>query len=120
MPPKSTRGPGRPPIDNPARNTFQLRVTVGQRRSWHEAARAAGQTESEWAREGLDAWMIVSGHAAELGVNPIDLLRAALDDHARVRAAVAELASVPSRSPGEDRVFRLLAPAAWSRLAKDD
>ncbi len=111
-----TRGVGRPPIAGaPARETFQLRVTTEQRTPWHAAALASGQSESEWARDGLDAWVRFCARAAELGTNPQQLVDAALEDHARVRAAVAELASARSLSKTESRLFRILAPVEWAR-----
>ena len=114
--PQRPRGAGRPPIaGTTARETFQLRVTSEQRAPWQASATASGQSESEWARDGLDAWVRFCARAAELGTNPQQLVDAALEDHARVRAAVAELASVRSLSKTESRLFRILAPAEWAR-----
>jgi hypothetical protein len=111
-----TRGAGRPPIAGaPARETFQLRVTTEQRARWQTSALASGQSESEWAREALDAWVRFCERAAEIGTNPQQLVDAALEDHARVRAAVAELATARSLSTTENRLFRILAPSAWAR-----
>jgi hypothetical protein len=110
------RGAGRPPIAGaPARETFQLRVTAEQRAPWQASALASGQSESEWARDGLDAWVRFSARAAEMGTNPQQLVDAALEDHARVRAAVAELATARSLSTTANRLFRILAPAEWAR-----
>jgi hypothetical protein len=114
--PQRPRGAGRPPIaGTTARETFQLRVTSEQRAPWQASAAASGQSESEWARDGLDAWVRFCARAAELGTNPQQLVDAALEDHARVRAAVAELASVRSLSKTESRLFRILAPAEWAQ-----
>jgi hypothetical protein len=111
-----TRGAGRPPIAGaPARETFQLRVTTEQRTRWQTSALASGQSESEWAREALDAWVRFCERAAEIGTNPQQLVDAALEDHARVRAAVAELATARSLSTTENRLFRILAPSEWAR-----
>ena len=111
-----TRGAGRPPLAGaPARETFQLRVTTEQRSRWQTSALASGQSESEWAREGLDAWVRFCERAAEMGTNPQQLVDAAIEDHARVRAAVAELATARSLSTTESRLFRILAPTEWAR-----
>jgi hypothetical protein len=111
-----TRGAGRPPIAGaPARETFQLRVTTEQRARWQTSALASGQSESEWAREALDAWVRFCERAAEIGTNPPQLVDAALEDHARVRAAVAELATARSLSTTENRLLRILAPSEWAR-----
>jgi hypothetical protein len=115
----STRKGGRPPIaSTPARETFQLRVTTEQRAPWQASALASGQSESEWAREGLDAWASFCARATELGTNPRELVDVALEDHARVRAAVAELATVSTLSPTESRLFRVLAPSEWARASR--
>lgn len=113
---RRNRGAGRPPTaGTPARETFQLRVTTEQRAPWQAAALASGQSESEWARDGLDAWVRFCARAAEMGANPQQLVDVALEDHARVRAAVAELATTRSLSTTENRLFRILAPAEWAR-----
>lgn len=106
---------GRPVSPAAARETFQLRVTGAQRQPWQDAAQSCHLTESEWAREGLDAWARVCRRAAELGLEPAGLVTDALEDHARVRAAVAELAAARSLSTNERRLLRVLAPAAWAR-----
>ncbi len=110
---------GRPPIaGTAARETFQLRVSAEQRAPWQASAIASGQNESEWAREGLDAWERFCVSAAELGVKPRELVDLALEDHARVRAAVAELAAARTLSTTESRLFRLLAPSEWARTRR--
>jgi len=89
---------GRPPIaDRKAETTFQFRCTEEQRAPWQGSAQACGLKESEWARRGLDAWVRVCDQAAELGVDPRELVEHALSDHVRVRAAIAELARASSR-----------------------
>jgi hypothetical protein len=109
------RGPGRPPSPDRATETFQLRTTPEQRAPWAESARASGQTESEWARDAFNAWVLVCTRAVELGANPQALLDAALDDNARIRAAIVELEHARALSTTEDRVLRVLSPVAWAR-----
>jgi hypothetical protein len=109
------RGPGRPPSPDRAAETFQFRTTSEQRAPWAQSAHDNGQTESEWARDALNAWVHVCTRAAELGTNPQALLEAALDDNARIRAAIVELEHARSLSTTEDRVLRVLSPAAWAR-----
>lgn len=107
---------GRPPSPNPASEPLQLRATPDQRAAWRSASAANSQPESEWVRDGLAVWIRICERAAELGTNPDELAIAALEDHARVRAAVAELAGVRGAlSATEARLFRLLAPAEWER-----
>jgi hypothetical protein len=108
------RGPGRPVVgDEPARKTFQLRVSDGQRAPWRDAAEKRKQGESEWAREGLDAWARVNARAAELNTDPDLLFDEALEAHARVRAVVDELRGKRALTEEEARIFRLLAPRDW-------
>ena len=114
-PAPTKRGRGRPVLQDAARDTFQLRVTKAQRAPWQEAATAQALSESEWARAGLDAWVAVCRRAGELGADPRELVAAALEDHARVRAAVAELTSARSLSTTEARLLRVLAPSEWAR-----
>jgi hypothetical protein len=102
----------------PKRGTFQLRVAdEQQRKRWQESAETQAQAESKWARDGLDAWVGVCARARELNANPRELLETALADHARVRAALAELLSARSISDTErNRLLRVLAPTEWARL----
>jgi uncharacterized protein (DUF1778 family) len=113
--PPAAKRRGRPPSPNPASEPLQLRATPDQRAAWRAASAASSQSESEWVRDGLAVWIRICARAAELGTNPDELAIAALDDHARVRAAVAELVAVRSRSTTEDRLLRLLAPSEWAR-----
>ena len=107
---------GRPPrASEPARETFQFRVTAEQRAPWQAAAEVRGQSESEWARDGLDAWVVLCERAAELGVEPRDMVPEAIEAHARVRAAVDELAGGRTLTTREARLLRVLAPMAWAR-----
>ncbi len=106
---------GRPTSEDAARETFQLRVTTEQRTPWKDAATASAQTESEWARAGLDAWALVTKRATQLGADARTLVAEAIEDHARVRAAVAELLAVRSPSTTEQRLLRVLAPSEWAR-----
>ena len=99
------------------RSTFQLRVSDDrQRQRWQATAEAQAESESSWARDGLDAWVMVCTRARELGSNPRELLDAALEDHVRARAAVSEIAGSKSLSETEkDRLLRILAPTEWAR-----
>jgi hypothetical protein len=94
---------GRPPIaGKKAEETFQFRVTREQRAPWQASAEAWKLSESEWARGGLDAWVKVCDCAAQLGVNPRELVDVALADHVRVRAAIGELARASLRGRRSD------------------
>lgn len=99
--------------DAAARETFQFRVTSAQRAPWRAAAERRGKSESDWAREGLDAWVTASARAAELKTDPDLLFSEALDAHARVRAVVDELRAKRTLTDEEARIFRLLAPREW-------
>jgi hypothetical protein len=89
---------GRPPkAGTAARETFQLRVTTEQRVPWQASAEARGQSESEWARDGLDAWVRICNRATQLGMDPRELVDVALTDHARVRDAIDQLARAELR-----------------------
>jgi hypothetical protein len=106
---------GRPPSDTAARETFQFRVDAERRSKWQAAAEERAQSESAWAREALDAWVLVCRQAAALEVEPTAFVTQALEDHARVRAAVAELTSARALTTTEARLLRILAPTAWAR-----
>jgi len=94
---------GRPPIaGTAARETFQLRVTTEQRAPWQSSAAARGQSESEWARDGLDAWVRFCDRAAQLGMDPRELVDVALSDHARVRDAIDQLVRAELRARRSD------------------
>ncbi len=82
---------------------------------WEATAAASGHSFSEWAREGLDAWIHLTERADKLRANPRVLLIEALEDHLRVRAAVAELQEAKTLSPTEKRLLRILAPVEWAR-----
>jgi len=101
----------------PKRGTFQFRVTDDRQRDrWQASAREQAQSESKWARDGLDGWATVCARAVELAVNPRELLEAALDAYVRVRATVAELEGAKSISDGDrSRLLRVLAPSEWAR-----
>lgn len=77
-------------------------------------------SEADWAREGLDVWMWLCDAAKKLNVNPDELAREAVEDHARVRAAVAELTPASSLSAREERVLRVLAPSEWARVKANE
>lgn len=111
------RGPGRPiDPDSISRDTpLHFRVGADKKARWEAAAAASAQKLSEWAREGLDAWIDVTHRAGELRANPRSLLAEALENHVRVRAAVAELRDAKALSPTEERLLRILAPAEWAR-----
>lgn len=116
VPTPKPRRAGRPSLnEDAARETFQLRVSSAQRARWQVAADGAALSDSAWAREGLDAWVAVCERAAALGLEPRALVAEALEDHARVRAAVAELATVKSPTEAERRILRVLDPSEWAR-----
>src|SRR5438309_1199148 len=82
--------------------TVRFRVTKEQRAPWQASAEAWKLSESEWARGGLDAWVKICDCAAQLGVNPRELVDVALADHVRVRAAIGELARASVRGRRSD------------------
>jgi len=115
------RGRGRPPSPTAKREQFQFRATKTDQEPWRKSAEAMHQDNSDWARNGLDAWVTVCDRARDLGVNPQDLIKAALEDHARVRAAVAELLAARSpMSKVEARVLRVLAPLEATKKTGSD
>lgn len=112
--PKS-RHPGGRPRSVEARETFQFRALAEQRDEWQQSAKARGQSESQWARDGLQGWVTVCQLAQQLGVEPVALLSAALQDHLRIVGAIAELELVPSLAASDkDRLLRVLAPEKWA------
>ncbi len=111
----AARRRGRPVSPTGARETFQLRVTADQRARWQAKAEARVQSESEWAREALDAWVTVCERAAAHGVEPSALFADALEAYGRVRAAIAELGAARALSTTEQRLLRVLAPTEWAR-----
>lgn len=118
---RSPRNAAPPPSeDDSARPLFQFRVSAAQRQVWKDAPRSPDQKESAWAREGLDAWAKLWRRAAELDTTPHALIDAALEDHARVAAAVAELTSNRTLSASDKRLLRVLSPSEWMRLHRDD
>jgi len=114
-PPK--RGPGRPTDPDALRREkpIQFRAPGEKKERWEQAAGAAGESFSEWAREGLDAWIDVVKRAGELEVNPRTLLGEVFENHGRVMAALAELRASKTLSKTEERLLRILAPAEWAR-----
>lgn len=115
--PAPARGVGRPIDPDALRRDkpVQFRAPGDKKERWEQAAGAAGESFSKWAREGLDAWIDVGTRAGELEVNPHSLLTEALENHGRVMAAVAELRGVKTLSKTEERLLRILAPAEWAR-----
>lgn len=95
----------------------QFRASAEQKGRWEDGAATAGQSFSDWARDGLDAWLDVTARAAELSVNPPALLAEAFEHHARVRVVLAELRGTKSLTANEERLLRLLAPVEWVRRA---
>lgn len=122
MPPKKPasppkRGRGRPPEPDALSHDkpIQFRAFADQKTRWEEGAAAAEQSFSEWAREGLDAWLDVTKRAGELETSPAALLDEVFENDARVRAVLAELRGLKSLSKNEERLLRLLAPTEWAR-----
>lgn len=93
---------------------LNLRVDPAARATWQEAAGISGQIESDWVREGLNAWASITKKADELGVNARALVDESIEDRSRVRAALAELRR-STLSTVEQRVLRILDPAEWTR-----
>jgi hypothetical protein len=94
--------------------TFQFRVTEAQRRRWRHVAGDQDEKESAWARDGLDAYSILCTKAAELDMNPHDLLTEALELHAQHRATVELLLASDLPAPVKERLLRVLSPRAVS------
>ncbi len=111
------RGKGRPSDPDAISHDkpIQFRAGADKKTRWETAAATSGDSFSEWAREGLEAWMDLTKRADELGANPRVLLTEALENHLRVRGAVAELRQTKTLSPTEERLLRILAPVEWAR-----
>lgn len=56
------------------RSTFQFRVDAAQRERWRQAARGEKLSESDFARDALDAYVLVCEEARKQGMHPFDLL----------------------------------------------
>jgi hypothetical protein len=110
-------GAGRPQDPDALRRDkpIQFRTPADKKERWERTANGLKQSFSEWARDGLDAWVDVSTRAAEVGMEPRILVAEALADQLRVRSALAELRESKTLSPMEERLLRILAPAEWSR-----
>jgi hypothetical protein len=116
-PARRAPGAGRPKDPDALRRgkPIQFRAPDDKKERWERAADDSKQSFSEWARDGLDAWLDVSARAAEVGTQPRILVAEALADQLRVRSALAELRASKILSPTEERLLRILAPADWSR-----
>jgi hypothetical protein len=115
--PAAKRGRGRP--SNPEAishdQPVQFRAASDKKTRWEETAGAAGRSFSDWARDGLDAWVDLTKRAAELEADPRALLVEALEDHLRVRGAVAELRRMKTLSTADERLLRILSPVEWAK-----
>lgn len=129
QPPK--RGRGRPPSETAAKERVSVRATEDERARWSavvaeraEAAKLAGekvQSEADWMRQGIDSWAESSARAMVLGMDPSELVSAALEDHERARKVVARLESeqrARALTGTEDAILRILSPATWERLGR--
>lgn len=93
---------------------LQVRADAEERARWRSAAETTHQPESQWVREALDMWSDVTARASRAGVDAPSLVRDALENHAKARAAVAELQAAKVLSESEQRVLRILAPSEWA------
>jgi hypothetical protein len=122
-PPGARRAPGagRPQDPDALRREkpVQFRTPADKKERWERSANDLEQSFSEWARDGLDAWVDVSTRAAEVGMQPRILVAEALADQLRVRSVLAELRTAKTLSAMEERLLRILAPAEWSRRFGD-
>jgi uncharacterized protein (DUF1778 family) len=106
------RGRGRPSTGKD--DNMNIRVDPAARAVWRNAAETKQQRESEFVRQGLDAWASVTLQAHELGMDARTLIDEAIEDRCRVRAALAELRRA-TLSATEQRVLRILDPADWAK-----